>query len=57
MVKFIAGRIEKAKQEEGVYAAQDKYTAYFIDTKIYSKYQKAVDDKLIEDGYEECIVK
>lgn len=57
MVKFIASRIEKAKDEEGVYAAQDKYSAYFINTKIYSKYQEAVNNKLIADGYKECIVK
>lgn len=57
MVKFIASRIEKAKDEEGVYAAQDKYSAYFINTKIYSRYQEAVNNKLIADGYEECIIK
>lgn len=55
MVKFIANRIEKAR-EDSLYAAQDKYRAYFIDTNIYTKYKEQVDNKLTEDGYGDCIV-
>ena len=35
---------------------QAKYRAYFINTKLYSKWQEAVNATLVAEGYEDCIV-
>ena len=56
MVSFIAKMIKKSANnslEEG----QELYCKYFINTKIYAGYKSGVDEILIEDGYEDVIVK
>lgn len=56
MVAFIVRQIEnkaKISLEEG----QELYRKYFINTKLYAGYKAGVDAQLIEDGYEDVIVK
>lgn len=55
MDKFISRMIEESAQES-IEAGQNKYRAYFINTKLYVKHQAKVDKKLIADGFKEVIV-
>jgi hypothetical protein len=55
MDKFISRMIEESAQES-IEAGQNKYRAYFINTKLYVKHQAKVDTKLIADGFKEVIV-
>lgn len=55
MSSFIAGRI-KLKYDSSVEDGHELYRKFFIDTKIYRRWKKQVDDILIKDGYEEAIV-
>lgn len=58
MITSIAAAIEKAKDEKGLAEAQKKYRSYFITCKkIYGRYQDGVDAILVQDDYEDCIVK
>ena len=55
MREFIAERIERARDlslEKGI----AKYKAYFVNTSLYQRYRADVDNILILDGYEDCIV-
>lgn len=55
MAEFMAKKIMQYADisvEEG----QDKYRAYFVNTKIYARYQDEVDTILNIDGYGACIV-
>lgn len=54
MAEFIANRIKKAGQD-GELEGQMKYKAYFVDTRLYLKYQGSVDAILREDGCESLI--
>lgn len=56
MVKFIANRIKKEKDNNSLEQAQDLYRAYFINITIYEKWHEDVDNILISDGYADCIV-
>ena len=47
MDKFISRMIEESAQES-IEAGQNKYRAYFINTKLYVKHQAKVDKKLID---------
>lgn len=56
MVSFIAKMIKKSANnslEEG----QELYRKYFINTKIYASYKACVDEILVDDGYDDVIVK
>lgn len=55
MMKFIANSIIRAKAVS-LENAQAKYSAYFINTNIYTKYKADVDALLIESGNGDCIV-
>ena len=55
MDKFISRMIEESVKES-IEAGQNKYRAYFINTKLYAKHQAKVDKKLIADGFKEVIV-
>lgn len=56
MVTFIARMIKEQKENKGLEAGQNKYRAYFVKVKIYEKYRKDVEEILIVDGCEDCIV-
>lgn len=56
MVSFIAKMIKKSANnslDEG----QELYRKYFINTKIYASYKACVDEILVDDGYDDVIVK
>ena len=55
MAEFIANKIMQSA-EISVEKGQDKYRAYFVNTKIYAKYQGKVDTILTTEGYGSCIV-
>lgn len=55
MDKFMSRMIEESAQES-IETGQNKYRAYFINTKLYVKHQAKVDKKLIIDGFKEVIV-
>ena len=55
MDKFISRMIEESVKES-LEAGQNKYRAYFINTRLYIKHQAKVDKKLIADGFKEVIV-
>lgn len=55
MDKFIS-RMIKDSVKESIEAGQNKYRAYFINTRLYIKHQAKVDKKLIADGFKEVIV-
>lgn len=57
MSKWIASRIESTKDKDGLEAAQEKYTLYFLLTNKMEVYKQETDSILIADGYEDCIVK
>ena len=56
MITFIAERIKEAF-EKSVQDGQNKYKAYFVNTKIYARYQSGVNTILETDGFEQAIVK
>lgn len=56
MVTFIANQIIKARQL-GLTEGQNKYRAYFVNTRLYLRYKEDVDTILTTDGYEDAIVK
>lgn len=56
MSAFIANDIMEIKDSQGVTAAQDRYRAWFIATKIYARYKANTDTILTTDGYGDCIV-
>ena len=63
MVERIASKIieaydegEKIDKETGKKLGQDKYKAYFINTRLYLRYKADVDNILTLDGYGDCIV-
>ena len=55
MATFIAQMIEK-QANISIEKGQEKYRAYFINTKLYVKWQADVDTILTTDGYADCIV-
>ena len=55
MSKWIAFRIIDTKDENGIEAAQKKYTLYFLVTDKMHCYKEEVDSILREEGYEDCI--
>lgn len=55
MSSFIAGRI-KLKYDSSIEDGHELYRKFFLDTKIYRRWKKQVDELLIKDGYEEAIV-
>ena len=55
MAEFIAKKIIQ-NAEMGVDKGREKYEAYFVNTKIYAKYQGNVDTILETEGYGSCIV-
>ena len=55
MAEFIAKKIIQ-NAEMGVDKGREKYKAYFVNTKIYAKYQSNVDTILETEGYGSCIV-
>ena len=55
MIPFIATAIKQAR-EVSLLEGQAKYRAYFIRTERYAKYKDGVDEILIIDGQEDCIV-
>lgn len=56
MAPFIALVIMQAKDAGGVQAGQDKYKAYFVNTRLYLRFKPDVDTILQTDGYGDCIV-
>lgn len=56
MVERIASKIIEAKDLDGTLAGQNKYKAYFVNTRLYLRYKADVDNILILDGYGDCIV-
>lgn len=56
MSKWIASRIIDTKKKEGVEAAQEKYTLYFLVTDKMYCYKEETDSILRSKGYEDCIV-
>ena len=56
MINFITRRIEEAYNYGGVEAGKTKYIAYFITISRCKKYRNSVDDKLINEGYKDCII-
>lgn len=57
MVEFIAKRIIESKNKGGVEVGQDKYRAYFVNTKLYAKYKVDVNSILEIEGCGDCIIK
>ena len=55
MSPFISIMIMKAR-EKSLEEGQAKYRAYFVNTRIYAKYQADVDTILQTEGKEDCIV-
>lgn len=55
MVNYVTRRIEQ-QADISLDKGQAKYRAYFVNIKFYEKYREAVEMRLIEDGYEACIV-
>lgn len=55
MITFIAKRIME-EADKSLQQGQDKYRAYFVNTKLYIKYQEDVNAILRTDGYENAIV-
>ncbi len=55
MDKFIA-RMILQQANIGLENGQNKYRAYFVNTTLYTKWQKGVDAILTTEGYEDCIV-
>lgn len=53
---FMAKRIMKACDEDGVVAGQEKYKAFFVKTKFYANYREDCNIILYSEGYEDCIV-
>lgn len=61
MIKFIAQNIKEAfstgrTEADCIKAGQAKYKAYFVDTLVYTRYKKGVDEMLTAEGYAACIV-
>jgi len=56
MANKIATAIKKAKDNENIDKAKNKYYNYFVVCqKIYGRYRGDVDEILIRDGYSDCI--
>lgn len=55
MSTFIAKMIIK-QADISLESGQNKYRAYFVNTKLYSKWQEDVNTILTTEGYEDCIV-
>ena len=55
MREFITEMIKDARKES-LAAGQAKYRAYFINTKLWTKYKADVDAILTIDGCADCIV-
>ena len=55
MVTFIATKIMEFA-DRSIEQGQSKYKAYFINTKLYTRYKADVDTILRTDGYEQVIV-
>lgn len=55
MVNRIAERIMEAR-DISLESGQEKYRAYFINTKLYLLYKDEVDIILQTGGYDDCIV-
>lgn len=55
MVAFIATQIEDAA-DVSIEKGQSLYRAYFVNTKMWTRYKANVDAILKVDGYEACIV-
>ena len=55
MTTFIAMMIER-EADKRLEQGQDKYRAYFVNTKLYVKWQAEVDSILQVDGYADVIV-
>ena len=55
MSAFIA-RMIMQQADISLEKGQAKYRAYFINTKLYVKWQSEVDTILTTDGYSDCIV-
>ncbi|SHI21904.1 hypothetical protein SAMN02745823_03516 [Sporobacter termitidis DSM 10068] len=56
MAWVIVSDIEKAKKEQGLAAAQDRYRAWFVNMPLFAMYKAAVDGTLTLDGNADCIV-
>lgn len=55
MAPFIAMMIIKARKTS-LEAGQEKYRAYFINTKLYAQFQEDVNTILETEGHGDCIV-
>lgn len=55
MITFIANSILTASKKS-IAEGQNKYRAYFINTKIYEAYRLDVEAILRQEGKEDCIV-
>lgn len=55
MAPFIATQIEDAA-DVSIEKGKSLYRAYFVNTKIWTRYKANVDAILKVDGYEACIV-
>lgn len=53
---FIANRIMDEKDKNGLDEATNKYEAYFVVNEKYLQYQPEVNEILMNEGYEECII-
>lgn len=55
MVNYVVRRIEQ-QANISIKKGQEKYRAYFVKINTYERYRQDVEERLIIDGYEECIV-
>lgn len=55
MVNYVVRRIEQ-QANISVEKGQEKYRAFFVKINTYERYRQAVDERLITEGYEACIV-
>lgn len=55
MTTFIAMMIAR-EADKSLEQGQDKYRAYFVNTRLYVKWQAEIDTILETDGYQDVIV-
>lgn len=55
MTTFIAMMIER-EADKRLEQGQDKYRAYFVNTRLYEKWRKEVNSILEVDGYKDVII-
>ncbi len=55
MVNYVTRRIEQ-QADISLEKGQAKYRAYFVKIHLYERYRVAVEMRLQEDGYGDCIV-